>query len=73
MIVCICHRVSDRDITGAVREGTACFDMLQDDTGVATACGCCHDCARKVFDAACTRFQQPAAQPVFPIRVERAA
>jgi hemin uptake protein HemP len=29
MIVCICHRVSDRDIARAAREGCARFDELQ--------------------------------------------
>lgn len=52
MIVCLCHRISDRDIQRAVREGTTCFERLQDDTRVASSCGCCHDCAREVFDTA---------------------
>jgi bacterioferritin-associated ferredoxin len=49
MIICICHRISDRDITRAVREGCASFDELQDQTRVATACGACHDCAHQRF------------------------
>lgn len=53
MIVCLCHRVSDRDITAAVQSGTVCFDMLQDELRVASSCGSCHDCAREVFDSAC--------------------
>ena len=53
MIVCLCHRVSDRDIHRAVASGVQCFEVLQDDTRVASSCGCCHDCAREVFDAAC--------------------
>ena len=52
MIVCICHRVSDSDIAHAVRQGTTGFDSLQRQTGVATGCGRCGDCARQVFDAA---------------------
>lgn len=66
MIVCICHRVSDRDIDRAVREGTASFDVLQDDTRVASSCGCCHDCAREVFDTACARHgvQAGRAEPI---------
>jgi bacterioferritin-associated ferredoxin len=52
MIVCLCHRISDRDIHREVRSGTACFEQLQDDTRVASSCGACHDCAREVFDAA---------------------
>jgi bacterioferritin-associated ferredoxin len=49
MIVCICHRISDRDIASAVQGGCASFDQLQDDLGVATACGACDDCARSTF------------------------
>lgn len=52
MIVCVCNRVSDRDIDQAVRSGTHSFDLLLDDTRVASCCGRCHDCAREVFDAA---------------------
>ncbi len=55
MIVCLCHRVSDRDIRRAVQDGVHSFDLLQDETQVASACGCCHDCAREVFDAALSK------------------
>lgn len=48
MIVCICHRVSDRDIA---REARSCgsFEELQDELRVATACGACLDCAQATF------------------------
>ena len=49
MIVCICHRVSDRDIARAAREGCASFDELQGELRVATACGTCRDFARETF------------------------
>jgi bacterioferritin-associated ferredoxin len=51
MIVCICHRISHREIE---RQAAACdsFDELQFSTGVATGCGRCGDCARAVFDGA---------------------
>ncbi|MBT9504007.1 MAG: (2Fe-2S)-binding protein [Burkholderiaceae bacterium] len=52
MIVCLCHRVSDRDIKRAVANGTHCFEQMQDDIHVASACGACHDCAREVFNEA---------------------
>lgn len=55
MIVCLCNRVSDRDIDRAVRDGTHCFERLMDETRVASCCGCCHDCAREVFDSAHAR------------------
>ena len=53
MIVCICHRVSDRDIAAAVHAGTTCFEVMQDDLRVASSCGSCLDCAREVFASAC--------------------
>ena len=52
MIVCVCHRVSDRDIEREVRQGCGSFEELQDELRVATACGRCGDCARDTFDAA---------------------
>lgn len=55
MIVCLCHRISDRDIERAAREGVPDFETLQEDTCIARNCGCCDDCARAVFDAACAR------------------
>lgn len=53
MIVCVCRRVSDRDIHRAAREGVSSFDDLQADTGVGTACGSCVDCARDTWADAC--------------------
>jgi len=50
MIVCVCHRISDRDIAHAARSGSASFDELQVELSVATRCGKCHDCARQTFE-----------------------
>jgi len=52
VIVCVCHRVSDRDIEREVRHGCASFDELQDELRVGTACGSCLECAHDTFDAA---------------------
>ncbi|MBT9597200.1 MAG: (2Fe-2S)-binding protein [Vitreoscilla sp.] len=53
MIVCLCNRVSDRDIRRAVQvHGVRDFEVLKDLTRAASCCGCCHDCARMVFDEA---------------------
>ncbi|MBX3623696.1 MAG: (2Fe-2S)-binding protein [Rhizobacter sp.] len=52
MIVCVCQRVSDRDIERHAHNGCASFDELQMDSGVASCCGRCTDCARSVFEAA---------------------
>lgn len=59
MIVCLCHRISDRDICREVSAGTQCFDVLQDDTRLASSCGSCHDCAREVFESACAKVRIP--------------
>lgn len=54
MIVCLCNRVSERDIHHLVQEfGVRDFATLQDATGVATCCGRCSDCARETLHAAC--------------------
>ena len=47
MIVCVCRRVSDREIARHVRAGMG-FDEIQFELGVATQCGQCEGCARDV-------------------------
>jgi bacterioferritin-associated ferredoxin len=47
MIVCVCRRVSDREIARHARAGMS-FDEIQFELGVATQCGQCEDCAREV-------------------------
>lgn len=48
MIVCVCKRVSDREIHRHVRAGMG-FDEIQFELGVATQCGKCEECARDVI------------------------
>ncbi len=68
MIVCVCHRISDRDIR-RVAPSCSSFDDLQMDTGVSTCCGRCEDCAREVFTQAkvatgtVALMQEPHCQP----------
>ena len=50
MIICVCHRVSDRDIARAAREGCASFEELQEELRVGTGCGSCHEFARDAFE-----------------------
>lgn len=61
MIICLCHRVSDRDIDREVRQGCASFAQLQDETRVATGCGACAACAHDTFASAQGRH---AMQPI---------
>ena len=59
MIVCVCHRVSDREIARHVRAGLS-FDDIQFELGVATQCGQCESCARDVV-AQCSASSPVAA------------
>ncbi|GAB3360275.1 MULTISPECIES: (2Fe-2S)-binding protein [Giesbergeria] len=47
MIVCVCRRVSDREIARHAHAGMG-FDDIQFELGVATQCGRCEGCAREV-------------------------
>lgn len=67
MIVCVCHRISDREIARHVRAGMG-FDEIQFELGVATQCGQCEGCARDVVaqcSASCpTAHIKLASHPV---------
>ncbi|CAN5746746.1 hypothetical protein BH09PSE5_BH09PSE5_01490 [soil metagenome] len=52
MIVCVCRRVSDKDIQREAHSGCSTFADLQMELGVATCCGRCGDCAKEVFESA---------------------
>ena len=77
MIVCLCHRVSDRSIETEVRRGCRSFEALQDELCVGSACGACESCARQTFDCAAARqalanecTQVPASVSVsFPVHM----
>jgi bacterioferritin-associated ferredoxin len=51
MIVCLCHRVTDRDIAREAAAGCPSFEVLQEELRVGTACGACVDCAHETFHA----------------------
>lgn len=51
MIVCVCHRVSDRDIASEAAHGCASFAELQDNTRIGTGCGACLELAEESFAA----------------------
>jgi len=59
MIVCVCRRVSDREIARHVRAGMD-FEDIQLELGVATQCGRCESCARDVV-AQCSACEPVAA------------
>lgn len=59
MIVCVCRRISDREIARHARAGMS-FDEVQLELGVATQCGQCEGCARDVV-AQCSALHPVAA------------
>jgi bacterioferritin-associated ferredoxin len=59
MIVCVCHRVSEREIARHVRAGMD-FSDIQLELGVATQCGRCENCARDIV-AQCSSSAPVAA------------
>jgi bacterioferritin-associated ferredoxin len=66
MIVCVCRRISDREIARHARAGLS-FDEIQLELGVATHCGQCESCARDVVAQCCQ------SQPVAALNREEAA
>ena len=72
MIVCVCRRVSDRQIHDAAADGAHSLECLQFELGVATQCGRCADCASRVLcDArAAHHAQHGAAQPMHLLRTQ---
>ncbi|HYF42604.1 MAG TPA: (2Fe-2S)-binding protein [Ramlibacter sp.] len=61
MIVCVCHRVSDREIARHARAGMD-FSDIQLELGVATQCGKCESCARDVVAQCCATAPVAAIQ-----------
>jgi len=72
MIVCVCKRVSDREIARHASAGLD-FDDLQFMLGIATQCGRCEGCARDMVEqhrqAAQHSVRHPAALPVMGHRI----
>ncbi len=62
MIVCVCRRVSDREIARHARAGLG-FDDIQFELGVAAQCGQCESCARDIV-AQCS-----VSHPVAAVRL----
>ncbi len=49
MIVCVCRRISDRQIRQAAAQGAHSLDCLKAEFGVAMVCGRCAECACSVL------------------------
>lgn len=68
MYVCICNAVTERQIRLAVRDdGVVTFRQLQARLHVATCCGRCEPCARRVLaEALAAGLPAPPARVVLP-------
>lgn len=49
MFVCICNQVTDKQIRQAAEEGVTDLEALSAELKVATCCGKCRSCARKIL------------------------
>ncbi len=52
MYVCVCNSVTDRDIVKAANKGAYTLKDLSDQLNVATCCGRCANCAKRVLNEA---------------------
>ena len=79
MIVCVCRRISDKQIREAAADGAVSLECLQFELGVATQCGRCADCACEVLcEARATQSvsngtAQGRQQPAIELRLEARA
>jgi bacterioferritin-associated ferredoxin len=71
MIVCVCNRISDREIARQVHAGMD-FSDIQLELGVATQCGQCESCAREVVAQCSATAPQAAIQLASSITEGRA-
>lgn len=66
MYVCVCNKVTDRQIRDAAARGVSTMDELAAQLRVATCCGRCRDCANRVLnEAGATSRWEPAPQLAF--------
>lgn len=57
MYVCVCNNVTDKQIIKAAEEGASSLEDLSEELNVATCCGRCATCAKKVLREAHNREQ----------------
>lgn len=55
MYVCVCNGVTDKQIIRAAENGAMTLQDLSDELKVATCCGRCANCAKKVLHEAHSR------------------
>lgn len=51
MYVCVCNKVSDRDIRQAIEDGAHSMKALQKATGAGTNCGSCAHMTKSILNS----------------------
>lgn len=67
MIVCLCHRISDRDIARAAKAGCMDFETLQEELRIGTGCGACLECAQELHAEHCAGRQNQRVIPLLAV------
>ncbi len=52
MIVCVCNRLRDSEVRGAIAQGAGCAEDVHARCGSEVNCGCCLDTMDDMIDAA---------------------
>jgi bacterioferritin-associated ferredoxin len=52
MIVCVCNRITEKELRGAACAGARTPDTAYEKLGCEVQCGCCLDYAQEVIDEA---------------------
>lgn len=50
MIVCVCNRITEKELREAAREGASAPEAAYERLGCEVQCGCCLDFAQDVID-----------------------
>ena len=67
MYVCICNNVTDSDIRDAVHNGVRDLDGLSEELNVATCCGQCKTCAKRLLREAKAEQAYATLAEAFPV------
>jgi len=59
MYVCVCNSVTDKQIRESVEKGASSIEHLSDELNVATCCGKCKNCAKRVLRQAMKEIAAP--------------
>jgi bacterioferritin-associated ferredoxin len=73
MIICHCHRVTDREIRSAVREGARNLRMIGSACGAGAGCGGCQEAVQDILDAERSASQAPRSIPAFALEASAQA